>query len=107
DIFFLELVAILSALHHIATLPSPPRRVLVWSDSLNSVEALSSLSVAESLHNSVLLAIAAIVLQTGIDIRVRHIRGEDNLRADLLSRLMFDEYARRFPADRVCFFSPP
>lgn len=107
DIFFLELLAILSALHHAATLPHPPRRLLIWSDSLNSVEACDSLSVSESMHNAPLLAAAHVVLETGIDVRLRHIDGKSNIRADMLSRLMLAEYARNFPADRVCFFEPP
>ncbi|KAF5381547.1 hypothetical protein D9615_005612 [Tricholomella constricta] len=92
DIFFLELVAILSALHHVASLASPPRRLLIWTDSLNSVGALNALRVAESLHNGPLLAIAGIALRTNIDIRVCHIPGDENVRADLLSRLMLEEY---------------
>ncbi|KAF8070248.1 hypothetical protein FPV67DRAFT_1668123 [Lyophyllum atratum] len=81
---FLELVAILSAIHHVASLPSPPRRLL--TDSLNFV------------FNS---------LRTNIDIRVCHIPGKENVRADLLSHLMLDEYHRKFPADRVRLFTPP
>ena len=34
DIFFLELVAILSAIHHLASLPCPPCRLLLFTDSL-------------------------------------------------------------------------
>ncbi|THU86195.1 hypothetical protein K435DRAFT_608875, partial [Dendrothele bispora CBS 962.96] len=89
DIFFCELLAILCLLHHIASFSFPPRRVLVHSDSLNSVEVLNSLA-PESSHNSILLAIADIILKTGIDLRVRHIPGKDNIRADLLFRLLFD-----------------
>ncbi|KAF5369108.1 hypothetical protein D9615_010430 [Tricholomella constricta] len=101
DIFFLELVAILSAISHVASLPAPPRRLLIWTDSLNCVGALNALRVSESLHNGPLLAIAGIILQTNIDMRVCHIPGEENVRADLLSRLMLNEYRRKFPADRV------
>ncbi|KAF8797567.1 hypothetical protein BYT27DRAFT_7125287 [Phlegmacium glaucopus] len=107
DIFFLELVAILSAIHHIAIFPSPPRKVLLWTDSFDSVAAYSSLRAAESLHNSVLLALAGILLETGIDLRIRHIAGKENIRADLLSRLMVDEFYRQFPSESVCLFSPP
>ncbi|KAF8806102.1 hypothetical protein BYT27DRAFT_7037711, partial [Phlegmacium glaucopus] len=32
DIFFLELIAILSAIHHIVIFPSPPQKVLLWTD---------------------------------------------------------------------------
>jgi hypothetical protein len=107
DIFFLELVAILSAVHHVALFRHPPKKVLLWSDSLDSVAAYSSLRAAESMHNSVLLALAGILIETGIDLRIRHIAGKENIKADLLSRLMIDEFYRRFPSQSVCLFSPP
>ncbi|KAJ3740314.1 hypothetical protein EV360DRAFT_90425 [Lentinula raphanica] len=102
-----ELLAILSGLHHIASKPSPPKRVLFFSDSLDSVQVLSSFAVKESSHNSILLAIAGIVLKTGIDIRVRHMTGKDNLKADLLSRLLLDDFKLQFPSYRVRTFEPP
>ena len=107
DIFFLELLAILSAVHHIGLFRRPPKKVLLWTDSLDSVAAYSSLRAAESMHNSVLLALAGVLLETGMDLRIRHIAGKENIRADLLSRLMVDEYHRQFPYESVCLFSPP
>jgi hypothetical protein len=62
DIFFLELLAIALAVHHTGSFPHPPRRILVWTDSLDSVAVLNSLHTAESLHNVPLLAIANIIL---------------------------------------------
>ncbi|KAJ3897304.1 hypothetical protein F5879DRAFT_778856, partial [Lentinula edodes] len=106
-IFFRELLSILCLFHHIASKPSPPQHVLIYSDSLDSVQVLNSLSTRESSHNSILLAIAAIVLKTGIDIRVRHIAGKSNIRADLLSRLLLDDYKLQFPSERVRLFEPP
>ncbi|THU89309.1 hypothetical protein K435DRAFT_678323 [Dendrothele bispora CBS 962.96] len=96
DIFFRELLAILCLLHHVASFSSPPHCVLIHSDSLNSVEVL----------NSILLAIADIILK-GIDLRVRHIPGKDNIRADLLSRFLFDDYKHQFPSECICTFEPP
>ncbi|KAF8806505.1 hypothetical protein BYT27DRAFT_7102261 [Phlegmacium glaucopus] len=107
DIFFLKLVAILSAIHHITIFPSPPQKVLLWTDSLDLVAAYSSLHAAESLHNSVLLALAGILLETGIDLCIRHIASKENTHADLLSRLMIDEFYCCFPCESVCLFSPP
>ncbi|KAJ7706809.1 hypothetical protein B0H17DRAFT_846532, partial [Mycena rosella] len=100
-IFFLELVAILSAVHHAASLTKPPRRLLVWSDSYDSVSVLQSLSCKESIHNGPLLAIAQIMLTSGINLRVRHIAGKKNVRADLLSRFLLDDFRRQFPAVRI------
>jgi len=68
DIFFLELVAIMSAIHHPRTLSQPPCHLLVWMDSLDAVGVLNSLHATESLHNAPLLAIAQAILHTGIDL---------------------------------------
>ena len=75
--------------------------------TVDSVAAYSSLRASEPIHNSVLLALAGILLETGMDLRIRHIAGKDNIRADLLSRLMIDEFHHRFPSQSVCLFSPP
>ena len=47
--FFLELIAILSAMHHTALFRHPPQKVLLWTDSLDSVAAFNSLRAAEPL----------------------------------------------------------
>jgi hypothetical protein len=107
DIFFLELVAIMSAIYHVASLSQPPRRLLLWSDSLNAVDVLNSLHTSEAIHNGPLLGIAEVILNSGMDLRARHIDGKQNVRADMLSRLLLDEYHRKFPADRVRYFTPP
>ena len=107
DIFFLELVAILSAIHHVASFSKPPRRLLLWTDSLDAVGILNSLNASNALHNAPLSAISEVILASGLDLRVRHIPGKENIRADLLSRLLLDEYRRKFPADRVRVFTPP
>jgi hypothetical protein len=107
DIFFLEEMAIVSAIFHAASLPVPPKRVLIFSDSLDSVEVFNSLHTRRSMHNAPLLATATIVMQSGVDIRVRHVPGKENLRADLLSRALLDDYKRLFPADRIYGFTPP
>ena len=70
DIFFLELLAITSAVHHAGFLPHPPCCILIWTDSLDSVAVLNSLHTAESLHNAPLLAIANVILHTGMDLHV-------------------------------------
>ena len=62
DIFFLELLTITSAVYHAGSLPCPLHRLLVWTDSLDSVAMLNSLHAAESLHNTPLLAIANVIL---------------------------------------------
>jgi hypothetical protein len=107
DIFFLELLAILSGIHHVANFSHPPRKLLIYTDSLDAVAVLGTLRASEQLHNAVLLAIAEIMLKTGMDLRVHHIEGKRNVKADMLSRMMLEEYHCSFPADRVRSFSPP
>jgi hypothetical protein len=107
DIFFLELVAILSAVHHSASFHSPPKRLLIYTDSLDVVGSLNSLRASESLHNGPLLAIAGVILNSGMDLCARHIEGNTNIRADLLSRFLFEDYSLKFPSDRVRTFIPP
>ncbi len=107
DIFFFKQLAILFAIHHSTSLPSPRRRLLIYSDSLESVEAFNTLRVKASIHNAVLIATAGIVASTGIDFRVRHISGPTNLRANLLSHCLSEEYSKRFPTDRIHSFLPP
>ncbi|KAF8814812.1 hypothetical protein BYT27DRAFT_7032718, partial [Phlegmacium glaucopus] len=70
DILFLELIAILSAIHYLASMIHPPRRLLLFTDSLDSVSIFNSLSASENLHNAPLLAVAKIILESGIDLRV-------------------------------------
>src|ERR1700722_18339721 len=106
EILFLELTAILSALHHAVSLESPPQKVLLWSDSLDAVEMLNSLRAKESHHNAVLLAIASVILRSGIDLRACHIPGKKNIRADMLSRLLLDDFSAQFPSYRVHRFEP-
>jgi len=108
DIFFLELLAILSAIHYIASnFTHPPACLLIFTDSLDSVGVFNSLSAAQPMHSGVLLGIAQVILCSGIDLRVRHIEGKQNIKADLLSCLLFDEFHRKFPSICVCLFDPP
>lgn len=106
DIFFLELVAILSSLHHVASLPNPPRRILVFTDSLDSVQSYNSLRSSTSMHNGPILGIAKIILETGIDVRISHVAGKKNVAADLLSRLMISQFQAQFPSHKVRRFEP-
>ncbi|KAF9497351.1 hypothetical protein BDN71DRAFT_1353018, partial [Pleurotus eryngii] len=78
-IFFLEQIGILSALYHASGMLHPPRRLLIWSDSLDAVSVFSSLSLLNAMHNAPLQAAAEIIIATGIDLRVKHIAGIDNI----------------------------
>ena len=108
DIFFLELLAILSAIHYIASnFSHPPPCLLIFTNSLDSVGVFNSLSAAQPMHSSVLLGVAQVILYSGIDLHVQHIKGKQNIKADLLSCLLFDEFHQKFPSIRICLFDPP
>lgn len=107
DIFYLELVAIMCAIAHFAGWTTPPKRILLHTDNLDSVQSLNSLRATQTRHNVVLMGIASLILRSGMDIRVRHIAGKKNVAADYLSRLMFDQFASTFPDYRVRLFQPP
>ena len=107
DIFFLELVAIMSAIHHIGSFTSPPKCILLFTNSLDAVAVFNSLCANEAIHNSPLLGVASIILRTRIDFRVRHIEGKQNIWADLLLRLLLEKFASKFPLYRIGLFDPP
>lgn len=106
DIFFLEEIGVLSALHYAALLQKPPERLVIYCDNLDAVQCFGTMRASDSMHNGPLLAAAQIFLSSGIDFRVRHIAGKDNTEADLVSRFMFDDFFQRF-GKRVCTFEPP
>ena len=81
--------------------------LLIHSDSLDTVSVFDTLAASQSSHNAILLAIADIVMRTGIDVRVRHIRGVDNVMADMLSRLLFSDFQKQFPSYRIRIMEPP
>ena len=63
--------------HHLASLPTPPRCSLVFTDSLDSVAVFNSLAASQTLHNGVLLAVARVILESSIDLRVQHVIGKE------------------------------
>lgn len=107
NIFFLEMMAILSAIANAASRPTPPRTILIHSDSLDSVLVLQSLVAHNPMHGAPLKLIAHIIMNCRMDLCIWHIAGKSNLRADLLLRLLFDEYFCCFPTHRVRYFEPP
>jgi hypothetical protein len=107
DIFFLELVAIMSMIHHVALFASPPKQLLIFTDSLDAVAVFNSLLTNETIHNGPLLGVASVILCTVIDLQVCHIEGKQNIQPDLLSQLLLEEFTSKFPSYHVHLFDPP
>jgi len=107
NIFFLELLTILSTIHYVASnFFHPPSRLLIFTDSLDSVGVFNSLSASQLMHNGVLPGVAQVILCSGIDLHVQHIEGKQNIKADLLSCLLFNEFHRKFPSICIHLFDP-
>ena len=106
DIFFNEALAVVSALSWTTTLTSPPRRILIHTDSMNTVDIFHSLS-AKSEYNTILLFAVEILMDCNVDLRVIHIPGERNTIADALSRSLFDVAYTLAPNLRIHPFTPP
>ncbi|KAG6862666.1 hypothetical protein C0991_010908 [Blastosporella zonata] len=70
DIFFLEMMAILSAIDLISAFDHPPKRILLHTDSLDSVCIFNSLHANQPIHNAPLKAIARIIIESRMDLRV-------------------------------------
>lgn len=107
DIFFLELITILSAIHHAVSFPSPPHHLLLWTDSLDVVYVLNSLHTSKNIHNAPLLGIEEVILILELICMCDKLMENLNVHADMLSQLLLDDYHSQFPADHVHFFTPP
>lgn len=88
NIYFFEAVCVVLALEWYASWPNPPRRLLIYTDSLNTVDAFNRLR-GRNIHNGVIRWAANILLKTKISVRVLHVPGTRNTVADALSRELF------------------
>ncbi|KIK82338.1 hypothetical protein PAXRUDRAFT_153932 [Paxillus rubicundulus Ve08.2h10] len=106
SIFFFEALAACSAIHHVASLPSRPRRLAIYSDSTNTVDLFSSLRASHP-YNTILISAIDVLLRNQIDFRVIHIDGSKNHVADTLS--CFNNAAAETHSPGICIhhFQPP
>lgn len=103
DIAATEALAILSALDLAISSRLPLRRILVLTDSALSVYAFDSGRASPTLHSIVWTAYR-LLDDSRVDLRVRHIIGDDNSVADSLSRKPLS-YLQNFP--NLYSFNPP
>lgn len=107
DIWFLESLAVLSALVWALTIaPCQPKRVVIFTDNTNTVDMFNSLRTNPS-HNPILITAVNILLEQNADLRVMHIPGEMNVVADCLSRFNNTGATMLVPGLQTAPFIPP
>jgi hypothetical protein len=105
-IFFWEALAVDSVVRWATELTTQPKCVLVFTNSMNTVDIFHSLK-AQQEYNPLLLFTVSLLLHSSISLRVNHIPGEQNHIADALSRALFHTATGLHPGLTVQLFSPP
>jgi len=106
SIFYLEALTVLSAIFWVGTLASKPRRLLIYTDSMNTVEMFNSMR-ANPGYNTILMEAVDALIDMRVSLRVFHISGKENTIADALSHSMFDVIHAQQPRLQVAIFQPP
>ncbi|TDL27790.1 hypothetical protein BD410DRAFT_696929, partial [Rickenella mellea] len=106
SIFYYEALAICCAIHHISISQPACRRLVIFSDSHNSVDIFNSYR-ASDIYNRLLQFAVDILIPSKIDLRVLHVAGEDNPIADALSRGSIDLVHAAFPSSSLFYYKPP
>ena len=81
-------------------------RLLVFTDSLNTIEMFNSLRSTDG-YTELLLFAMRILLTSGIALHVFHIPSTDNFIADALSHQLLTTAASYLPGLQVHLFQPP
>lgn len=106
DIFPLEMLAIYCAVLFVRDHLAHQQRVLIWSDSSNSVDAFNTLTTSSATAQDVLEATVLEELRLGISLRILHVPGTHNP-ADSLSRGDVTKFRSQFPKAIYRTFEPP
>ncbi|KZP19211.1 DNA/RNA polymerase [Athelia psychrophila] len=107
DIWYLEALAVVSALHWVLTVsPYTPKRIVIYTDNTNTVDMFNSLR-ADPNHNPLLLTAIDLLISHGVELRVMHVPGEANAVADALSRFNNTSALVYAPGLQVNQFLPP
>ena len=106
-IFFYEALCVISAILWASELLHVPRRLLVFTDSLNTVEMFNSLRSTDSYTELLLFAMCILLTLTLITLCVFHIPGTDNFIADALSCQLLATAASYLLGLQVHLFQPP
>jgi hypothetical protein len=108
-IFFFEALCVVAALHWICLRPHTApwrRRVTIFTDNQNTVNIFSSLCATPN-YNMLLRTAVDDLIAHNVDVRVLHVKGEDNYVADAISRQRFSDAIARAPGLTIQNFTPP
>ena len=106
NIFFNEALAVLSAIEWAAYLQEWPQQILIQTDSMNTVDMFNTMAPETDLIPLMFRAIE-IMMNSGVDVRVVHIPGVDNIVADALSCSLFDMAHKIRSGLKISTFKPP
>lgn len=105
-ITFFESLCVLSAIQWASLRQPPPKRLAIHTNSLNSVQFFNSFRARDK-YAVLIKAAAESLILSGIDLRVFHISGKNNVVADLLSRRLYVETRASLPDLKIHHFQPP
>jgi hypothetical protein len=105
-IFFFKALTVLCIVQIMCSRPSIPKRLVVFSDNMNTVDIFSSLHT-KPCYNTILKPTVSLLLQHHLDLRVIHIPGEDNIIVDSLSCFRNSQALATCPGLSISPFQPP
>ena len=88
-IYYVEALCVLAALSHCCLSMTPNQKLLLYTDNANVVDIFSSLRCRAE-FNTILKHAITTCVQSQVDLRVLHNRGEMNTVADAISRAEFN-----------------
>jgi hypothetical protein len=105
-IFYFEALAVLQAIRMARRLMPHARRILIYCDNTNTVDAFASLRTIRE-YNAILLSAVEELIYTDTAVRVIYISSAQNRVADALSRFENEAALSYVPGLSICSFQPP
>lgn len=113
-IFYYEALCVLCALLKSDVIVPGAIRVVLYTDSFNTVQIFNSMAalpeyneILKAAVNHILRNTTGSVIPSQVDLRVVHIPGKKNVVADALSRGLYHVAIDKVPSLRIHDFSPP
>ena len=108
QIFYLEALCVLSAIHHATdSLCVPPSsQILIYTDNDNTIAIFKTLQ-CQPHYNPIFIDAVTISMASSIHLRVLHIPGNLNYIADVISRKKFSLAQQYVPDIAISSFLPP